>query len=80
MLRRSAVTFAERALASSSRTRTSKLATTAQKRGMAGGEGGVTHEGLTIHPAAPVHKNSRNRHGWVDVFWVMYDFTTTARR
>jgi len=34
MLRRSAVTFAERALASSSRTRTSKLATTAQKRGM----------------------------------------------
>lgn len=34
MLRRSAVTFAERALASSSRTRTSKLATTARKRGM----------------------------------------------
>jgi|TARA_B110000305_G_scaffold69189_1_gene77635 hypothetical protein len=34
MLRRSAVQFAERALASSSRTRASKLATTAQKRAM----------------------------------------------
>jgi hypothetical protein len=140
MLRRSAVTFAERALASSSRTRTSKLATTAQKRGMgafffisllffpllfllvrelkgnrsfdfgflpsvrtmlcrvtdvvffslslsnallsdesfvlcsAGGEGGVTHEGLTIHPAAPVHKILGTAMGGLMWFWVMYRF------
>ena len=140
MLRRSAVTFAERALASSSRTRTSKLATTARKRGMgafffylftllsstlssrervegksivwfwfssfcayyalpcdwrrllslslsnallsdesfvlcsAGGEGGVTHEGLTIHPAAPVHKILGTAMGGLMWFWVMYRF------
>jgi len=40
----------------------------------AGGEGGVTHEGLTIHPAAPVHKILGTAMGGLMWFWVMYRF------
>ena len=40
----------------------------------AGGEGGVTHEGLTIHPASPVHKFLGTAMGGLMWFWVMYRF------
>ena len=34
----------------------------------------MTHEGLTIHPAAPVHKILGTAMGGLMWFWVMYRF------
>lgn len=70
-MRRAAKQIAERTLRTPERMKNSTMI---GKRGMASGEGGVTHEGLTIHPAAPVHKILGTAMGGLMWFWVMYRF------